>query len=156
AVAYATTDLVTIVDRVAEQNLDLILYVVDQRQHLHFEQVFRAARKAHIDGKAVLEHVGFGTMNGIDGKLFRTREGGVMKLYDLIATMTAEAGKRMAEQGIVKDYGDGERADIARKVGLAALKFADLSNFRLTDYIFDIERFTRFEGKTGFYLQYTT
>jgi arginyl-tRNA synthetase len=154
AVNYATTDLATIVDRVAEQNPDLILYVVDQRQHLHFEQVFRAARKAHINGKAVLEHAGFGTMNGTDGKPFKTRAGGVMKLYDLIATMTTEADKRLVEQGLANDYGSEERADVARKVGIAALKFADLSNFRLTDYIFDLERFTRFEGKTGPYLQY--
>ena len=154
AVNYATTDLATIVDRVTEQNPDLILYVVDQRQHLHFEQVFRVARKAHIDGKAVLEHAGFGTMNGTDGKPFKTRAGGVMKLYDLIATMTAEADKRLVEQGLVENYTPEERADIARKVGIAALKFADLSNFRLTDYIFDLERFTRFEGKTGPYLQY--
>jgi arginyl-tRNA synthetase len=154
AVNYATTDLATIVDRVAEQNPDLILYVVDQRQHLHFEQVFRVARKAHIEGRAVLEHAGFGTMNGTDGKPFKTRAGGVMKLYDLIATMTAEADKRLVEQGLVENYTQEERADIARKVGIAALKFADLSNYRLTDYIFDLERFTRFEGKTGPYLQY--
>jgi len=154
AVNYATTDLATIVDRVAEQNPDLILYVVDQRQHLHFEQVFRVARKAHLDGKAVLEHAGFGTMNGTDGKPFKTRAGGVMKLYDLIAMATAEAEKRLAEQGLAKEYAEAERAAIAKKVGIAALKFADLSNFRLTDYVFDLERFTRFEGKTGPYLQY--
>ncbi|MBV9989694.1 MAG: arginine--tRNA ligase [Alphaproteobacteria bacterium] len=154
AVLYGTTDLATIVDRVKEQDPDLILYVVDQRQHLHFEQVFRVARKARINGKAELEHAGFGTMNGTDGKPFKTRAGGVMKLHDLIATMTAEAAKRMDEQGIAKDTGAEERAGIARKVGLGALKFADLSNFRLTDYIFDLERFTRFEGKTGPYLQY--
>jgi arginyl-tRNA synthetase len=154
AVLYGTTDLATIVDRVKEQNPDLVLYVVDQRQHLHFEQVFRAARKAHINGHAVLEHSGFGTMNGLDGKPFRTREGGVMKLYDLIATMTDEADKRLVEQGLAKDYPAEERADIAKKVGVAALKFADLSNFRLTDYIFDLDRFVRFEGKTGPYLQY--
>jgi arginyl-tRNA synthetase len=154
AVLYGTTDLATIVDRVKEQNPDLVLYVVDQRQHLHFEQVFRAARKAHINGHAVLEHSGFGTMNGTDGKPFKTRAGGVMKLYDLIATMTDEADKRLVEQGLAKDYPTEERADIAKKVGVAALKFADLSNFRLTDYIFDLDRFVRFEGKTGPYLQY--
>ncbi|HTT96418.1 MAG TPA: arginine--tRNA ligase [Rhizomicrobium sp.] len=154
AVLYGTTDLATIVDRVKEQNPDLVLYVVDQRQHLHFEQVFRAARKAHINGHAVLEHSGFGTMNGTDGKPFKTRAGGVMKLYDLIATMTAEADKRLVEQGLANDYGADERADVAKKVGVAALKFADLSNYRLTDYIFDLDRFVRFEGKTGPYLQY--
>ncbi len=83
SVPYGTTDLATIVERVREQNPDLILYVVDQRQHMHFEQVFRAAEKAGIAGKARLEHAGFGTMNGLDGKPFRTREGGVMKLFDL-------------------------------------------------------------------------
>ena len=108
AVLYGTTDLATIVDRVKEQNPDLVLYVVDQRQHLHFEQVFRAARKAHINGQAVLEHAGFGTMNGTDGKPFKTRAGGVMKLYDLIATMTAEADKRLAEQGLANDYPEAE------------------------------------------------
>ena len=154
AVLYGTTDLATIIDRVREQNPDLVLYVVDQRQHLHFEQVFRAAEKAGITGKAVLEHAGFGTMNGTDGKPFKTRAGGVMKLFDLIAMATAEAEKRLAEQGLGADYGAEERADIARKVAIATIKFADLSNYRLTDYIFDIERFSRFEGKTGPYLQY--
>lgn len=154
AVLYGTTDLATIIDRVREQNPDLILYIVDQRQHLHFEQVFRAAEKAGITGKAHLEHDGFGTMNGTDGKPFKTRAGGVMKLYDLIAMATAEAEKRLAEQGIGADYSANERADIAKKVAIATIKFADLSNFRLTDYVFDLERFSRFEGKTGPYLQY--
>jgi len=151
---YGTTDLATIVDRVEKQNPDLILYVVDQRQHLHFEQVFRAARRAQISGKAALEHAGFGTMNGPDGKPFKTRAGGVMKLFDLIAMATDEAQKRLDEAGLANEYPADERTDIARKVGIAALKFADLSNFRLTDYIFDLARFTRFEGKTGPYLQY--
>jgi arginyl-tRNA synthetase len=154
AVLYGTTDLATVIDRVKEQDPDLILYVVDQRQHLHFEQVFRAARKAGIAGKAALEHAGFGTMNGTDGKPFKTRAGGVMKLFDLIAMVTAEAEKRLSEAGIGADYPAQERADIARKVGIATLKFADLSNYRLTDYVFDLERFSRFEGKTGPYLQY--
>jgi arginyl-tRNA synthetase len=154
AVLYGTTDLATIVDRVREQNPDLILYVVDQRQHGHFEQVFRAARKAGLNGKAALEHAGFGTMNGPDGKPFKTRAGGVMKLYDLIAMATDEADKRLVEQGIGADYPENERKAIARAVGLAAIKFADLTNFRTSDYVFDLARFTRFEGKTGPYLQY--
>jgi arginyl-tRNA synthetase len=154
AVLYGTTDLATIIDRVREQNPDLVLYVVDQRQHLHFEQVFRAAETAGIKGKATLEHVGFGTMNGTDGKPFKTRAGGVMKLFDLIAMATAEAEKRLAEQGLAAGYGAEERAEIARKVAIATIKFADLSNYRLTDYVFDLERFSRFEGKTGPYLQY--
>src|ERR1700754_3640862 len=93
-------------------------------------------------------------MNGPDGKPFKTRAGGVMKLYDLIAMATAEAQKRLAEQGIGADYGEEERARIARQVGIATIKFADLSNHRGTDYVFDLERFSRFEGKTGPYLQY--
>jgi arginyl-tRNA synthetase len=154
AVLYGTTDLATIVDRVKEQNPDLVLYVVDQRQHLHFEQVYRAARKAGLNGKAQLEHAGFGTMNGPDGKPFKTRAGGVMKLYDLIAMVTEEAEKRLAEAGIGADFSAEERANTAKMVGLATLKFADLSNHRQTDYIFDLGRFSKFEGKTGPYLQY--
>jgi len=154
AVLYGTTDLATIIDRVREQNPDLILYVVDQRQHGHFEQVFRAAYTARMNGKAVLEHAGFGTVNGTDGKPFKTRAGGVMKLYDLITMATDEANKRLVEQGIGADYPEDERNAIARTVGLAAIKFADLTNFRTSDYVFDLTRFTRFEGKTGPYLQY--
>ena len=154
AVLYGTTDLATVIDRVGEQNPDLILYVVDHRQHAHFEQVFRAAEKANLNGHAVLEHVGYGTMNGPDGKPFKTRAGGVMKLYDLIAMATDEAQKRLTEQGLGADYSDEERGEIARKVGIATIKFADLSNHRQTDYIFDLARFSRVEGKTGPYLQY--
>lgn len=154
AVLYGTTDLATIVDRVREHDPDLILYVVDQRQHGHFEQVFRAAHKTGINGHAELQHIGYGTMNGSDGKPFKTRAGGVMKLYDLIAMATAEAEKRLAEHGLAASYAEDERKEIAQKVGIAAIKFADLSNHRASDYIFDLERFTRFEGKTGPYLQY--
>src|SRR5580692_6227835 len=154
AVLYGTTDLATIVDRVNTQKPDLILYVVDQRQHTHFEQVFRAAEKAGLNGKAALEHLGFGTMTGPDGKPFKTRAGGVMKLYDLLAMASDEAGKRIAEQGLAADYPAEEREAIAKAVGIAAIKFADLSNHRISDYIFDLARFTRFEGKTGPYLQY--
>lgn len=153
-VLYETTDVATIVDRVKSLDPDLILYVVDQRQHEHFEKVFRAAIRAGYAGRATLEHVGFGTMNGPDGKPFKTRAGGVLKLFDLIAMAKAEAEKRLVEHGIGADYPAEERAEIARQVGLAAIKFADLSNYRLTNYIFDLERFTKFEGKTGPYLQY--
>jgi arginyl-tRNA synthetase len=153
-VLYGTTDLATIIERVHEQDPDLILYVVDHRQHGHFEQVFRAAAKASLSGRALLEHVGYGTMNGADGKPFKTRAGGVMKLHDLIAMATAEAQKRLAEQNIGADFSADERAEIARKVGIATIKFADLSHMRTTDYIFDLERFSTFEGKTGPYLQY--
>jgi arginyl-tRNA synthetase len=153
-VLYGTTDLATIIERVRAYDPDLILYVVDHRQHGHFEQVFRAAAKAGLSGKAHLEHVGYGTMNGADGKPFKTRAGGAMKLHDLIGMAKAEAEKRLAEQGIGADYAPEECAEIARKVGIATIKFADLSNHRTTDYIFDLERFSRFEGKTGPYLQY--
>ncbi|BCW90215.1 Arginine--tRNA ligase [Alphaproteobacteria bacterium SO-S41] len=153
-VLYETTDVATIIDRVKSLDPDLVLYVVDQRQHEHFEKVFRGAIKAGYAGKAVLEHVGFGTMNGADGKPFKTRAGGVLKLYDLIEMAKAEAEKRLVEAGIGADYPPEERATVARQVGLAAIKFADLSNYRLTNYIFDLERFTKFEGKTGPYLQY--
>jgi arginyl-tRNA synthetase len=154
AVNYATTDMATILERIRERDPDLILYVVDQRQHLHFEQVFRAARKGGLAGHAGLEHIGYGTVNGKDGKPFKTRAGGVMKLYDLIAMATEEAMKRLNEQGLATDYPEEERAQVAKAVGLAAIKFADLSNNRVSGYVFDLERFTRFEGKTGPYLQY--
>jgi len=153
-VLYGTTDLATVIERVRVYDPDLILYVVDHRQHGHFEQVFRAAQKAGFSGKAELEHVGYGTMNGPDGKPFKTRAGGVMSLFDLIAMAKAEAEKRLAEAGIGEDYSAEERAEIARKVGIATIKFADLSNHRTTDYVFDLERFSKFEGKTGPYLQY--
>ena len=154
AVLYGTTDLATIIDRVRTIDPDLILYVVDQRQHMHFEQVFRAARKAGYSGKAHLEHAGFGTMNGSDGKPFKTRAGGVMKLFDLIAMATEEAEKRLVEAGLATEYPEDERKEIARKVGVGALRFADLSSHRVSDYVFDLARFTRFEGRTGPYLQY--
>jgi arginyl-tRNA synthetase len=154
AVLYGTTDLATIVERVREHDPHLILYVVDQRQHNHFEQVFRAAKKTDLSGRAELEHIGHGTVNGPDGKPFKTRAGGVMKLYDLIAMATDEATKRLNEQGLAVDYPELERTAIAKSVGIAAIKFADLANNRVSNYIFDLERFTRFEGKTGPYLQY--
>lgn len=154
AVLYHTTDLATLVDRKTQIDPDLILYVVDQRQALHFEQVFRAAVKAGWYEREQLDHLGFGTMNGKDGKPFKTREGGVLRLEDLLSMMYEAADKRLAETGIGADFPAKERADIANKVGVAALKFADLQNQRMTNYIFDPERFTAFEGKTGPYLLY--
>lgn len=154
SVLYGTTDLGTIVDRVGTYDPDLVLYVVDQRQHLHFEQVFRAARKADLAGKAKLEHIGFGTMNGADGKPFKTRTGGVLKLHDLICMAQEKAMQRLDEAGIGQDYDQEEREAIATQVGVGALRFADLSNYRMSNYIFDLDRFTSFEGKTGPYLQY--
>lgn len=154
AVLYHTTDLATLLDRKNEINPDTILYVVDQRQATHFEQVFRAAAKAGWYDRAQLEHLGFGTVNGKDGKPFTTRAGGVLKLSDLTKMMREAAAERLQKSGIGQDFGADEQADIANKVGMAALKFADLQNQRTTNYIFDVERFVSFEGKTGPYLLY--
>jgi len=154
AVLYHTTDLATLVDRKAEIDPDLIVYVVDQRQALHFEQVFRAAVKADWYARDQLFHAGFGTMNGKDGKPFKTRAGGVLRLEDLLDIMNSAARERLETSGIGVEFDSEEREEIARKVGLAALKFADLQNQRMTNYIFDPERFTAFEGKTGPYLLY--
>jgi arginyl-tRNA synthetase len=154
AALYGTTDLATIADRVA-RGARLILYVVDNRQAGHFRQVFRAARKTRIAPPDIgLEHVGFGTMNGKDGKPFKTREGGVMRLSDLITMVTDKARERMAEAEVGRGYADDERERIAQAVGLAALKYADLVNHRAKDYVFDLDRFTAFEGRTGPYLLY--
>ena len=151
---YGTTDLATILDRKTSLAPDRILYVVDQRQSQHFEQVFRAADKAGLMPEEALEHIGFGTVNGKDGKPFKTREGGVMRLADLLAMARAAARARMDEAGLGADLDAAERDAIAQKVGLAAIKFADLRNQRLTNYVFDMDRFTAFEGKTGPYLLY--
>ena len=156
AVTYGTTDLATILDRMQSENPDRIIYVVDQRQRLHFEQVFRAAERAGFIDEDRLEHLWFGTMNGKDGKPFKTREGGALRLRDLIDTVTERAKTRLAESGLADGYGDEETNDVARKVGVAALKFADLSNPRVSDYIFDLDRFMSFEGKTGPYLLYAS
>ena len=154
AFMYATTDLATVVDRVNCQNPDLSIYVVDHRQGLHFVQVFRAAKKAGINGKGELVHLGYGTMNGTDGKPFKTRAGGVMRLDDLYQMVTDEALKKLTEHGLGADYDEAEKIDIAHKVGVSALKFADLSNNPIANYVFDLDRFSRFEGKTGPYLLY--
>ncbi len=151
---YSTTDLATLDQRV-EEGYDLILYVVDARQGLHFEQVFRAARLSGIAPDTVgLEHIAFGTVNGPDGTPFKTREGGVLRLADLMKIVTDAARARLDEAEIAQDYPPEEREQIARQVGLAALKFGDLSNHRTSNYVFDLDRFTSFEGKTGPYLQY--
>ncbi len=150
---YATTDLATMVQRMRDWNPDKILYLTDKRQSLHFEQVFRAARKAGIvKPETELEHVGFGTMNGKDGKPFKTREGGVMRLEQLLADMTAFVRAKVVENQIVSDE---EVDDTTAKIALAALKYGDLSNQPTKDYIFDMDRFAAFEGNTGPYILYT-
>ena len=151
---YGTTDLATILDRRKSIDPDLILYVVDERQAEHFEQVFRAAYLAGYAPEKSLEHLGFGTMNGADGKPFKTRAGGVLKLHDLITMATDKARERLKEAKLGDDLPEAEFEDIARKVAVAALKFADLSNNRTTSYVFDLDRFMSFEGKTGPYLLY--
>jgi arginyl-tRNA synthetase len=153
---YSTTDLATVEQRVDDLNRELLLYVVDARQSFHFDQVFRAARRSDIAPKEVsLEHIKFGTMNGPDGKPFQTRKGGVLKLRDLISVVTGAAERRLSDADIAQEYPESERSEIARKVGLAALKFGDLSNHRTSNYLFDLDRFASFEGKTGPYLQYS-
>lgn len=155
AVMYGTTDLATIVERVKLYDPVKIVYIVDKRQSLHFEQLFRAARKGGIVREDVeLTFAGFGTMNGLDGKPFKTRAGGVMRLDDLIAMAEEKALTRMDEENLAKDMPAGEKQDVAHKVAIAAIKFADLQNQRYADYVFDIDRLTSFEGKTGPYLLY--
>ena len=151
---YGTTDLATILDRRKAIDPDLILYVVDERQAEHFEQVFRAAYLAGYAAEGSLDHLGFGTMNGPDGKPFKTRAGGVLKLHDLITMAVDKARERLHEAKLGDDLPAAEFEAIAHKVAVAALKFADLSNSRTTSYVFDLDRFMSFEGKTGPYLLY--
>ena len=152
---YSTTDLATIQMRIEELQADLVLYVVDKRQADHFVQLFRAAQRAGmIPSETRLEHIWFGTMNGPDGKPFKTREGGVVRLADVIEMLTQAARRRLDEAHLAEDYPEPERERIAALVGIAALKFGDLINNRASDYIFDLDRFSSFEGKTGPYLQY--
>ena len=153
AFLYGTTDLATIMMRVGELGADLVIYVVDARQSYHFEQVFRAARKTGLAGEAGLEHVRFGTMNDPKGNPFKTRSGGVLRLADLIAMVTEAAAARLEESDLAEGYPQAERAQIARQVGIAALKFGDLINNRASSYVFDLRRFSSLEGKTGPYLQ---
>jgi arginyl-tRNA synthetase len=131
-----------------------VLYVVDQRQADHFETVFRAAYLAGYAREGALQHVGFGTMNGADGKPFKTRAGGVLKLRDLIDMAEDKARERLHEAGLGAELAPEAFEATAHKVAVAALKFADLVNFRGTSYVFDLERFSSFEGRTGPYLLY--
>ncbi len=155
---YNTTDLATIMDRMERYHPDEIIYLTDKRQDLYFEQVFRCARKTKlVNEDTELLHIGFGTMNGKDGKPFKTREGGVMRLENLIREIDEEMIRKIQENAETK----GSAVDMARAqetakiVGLAAIKYGDLSNQASKDYIFDMERFTSFEGDTGPYILYT-
>ena len=153
ATLYATTDLATLVQREQDYHPDKVLYVVDKRQALHFEQVFRTAKKSHIVPETTeLQFLGFGTMNGKDGKPFKTRSGGVMRLEYLISEITDTVKQRILENNIIT----GDAVDeIAGIIAVAALKYGDLSNLATKDYAFDMDRFSAFEGNTGPYILYT-
>lgn len=153
AALYNTTDLATIMDRMEKYNPDTMIYVVDKRQELYFEQVFRCAKKTKlIKEDTELKFLGFGTMNGKDGKPFKTRDGGVMRLETLISDINDEMYRKIMENREVEET---EARQTAQVVALAAVKYGDLSNQAAKDYIFDTERFTSFEGDTGPYILYT-
>lgn len=152
-ISYETTDLATLLQRRKEYDPDEVWYVVDGRQELHFEQVFRATRKAElVRPETKLEFIGFGTMNGQDGKPFKTRDGGVMTLKSLIDLIHNETRRKITNESISED----EKEKISEKVAIAALKYADFLPFRATDYVFEPEKFADLEGKTGPYLLYST
>ena len=153
AALYATSDLATLIEREMLYDPDAYIYVADKRQELHYTQFFRVARKANIvKPEHRLSFIGFGTMNGSDGKPFKTRDGGVMRLEHLITLVNEAVYKKIKDN---RDIEDEEANNIAATVGLAALKYGDLSNQAAKDYIFDIDRFTSFEGNTGPYILYT-
>ncbi len=154
AVMYGATDLATIEERVEEFAPDEILYVVDARQGLHFEQVFAGAKKIGLSENTKLEHLGFGTINGRDNKPFKTRDGGVMTLRMLIDISSEAALKKMNSGEMGRDLTEAEKEKISKIVGVSALKFADLMNERMKNYIFDEDKLTSTEGKTGPYLLY--
>ena len=156
-ITYATTDLATIVQREQDLGAERIIYIVDKRQDLHFTQVFRAAKKTGVVSKDLqLDFAGFGTMNGKDGKPYKTRDGGVMQLRVLIEEVIQKAQEKVEEaKGQNEDYSLEEKKAISTAVAISALKFADLSIYRMKDYIFDSDKFCSFEGKTGPYLLYT-
>ena len=150
---YGTTDLATLVQRERDYAPDQVIYVVDKRQELHFVQVFRAAKKTGIVPETTeLKFLGFGTMNGKDGKPFKTREGGVMRLENLIAEIEEEMYKKITDNRTVEE---SEAKATAKIVGMSAIKYGDLSNQASKDYVFDVDRFTSFEGNTGPYILYT-
>ncbi len=153
AALYATTDLATLVEREKLYQPDQVIYVTDKRQEMHFEQVFRCAKKTGIvRPETELKHIGFGTMNGKDGKPFKTRDGGVMRLEELVGDINSKMYEKIVENHAIEEH---EAKETAKKVGLAALKYGDLSNQAAKDYVFDVERFISFEGNTGPYILYT-
>ena len=154
AALYSTTDLATIEERMEKYHPDTLIYITDKRQVMHFEQVFRCARKTGlVEPETSLRHIGFGTENGNDGKPFKTRQGGVPRLENLIGEIDDEMYRKIRESR--KELSDEEAKKTADIVGLAALKYGDLSNQAAKDYVFDVDRFTSFEGDTGPYILYT-
>ena len=154
AALYSTTDLATISERVTKYNPDIMIYITDKRQAMHFEQVFRCARKTKLVGDDTkLVHIGFGTVNGKDGKPFKTRDGGVPRLENLIHDIDEEMFRKIVESR--QEMPEEEARNIAEIVGLAAIKYGDLYNQAAKDYSFDVDRFTSFEGDTGPYILYT-
>lgn len=153
ATLYSTTDLATIVERMKLFHPTEIIYVVDKRQEMHFTQVFRCSRKAGtVEEDTKLKFLGFGTMNGKDGKPFKTRDGGVMRLETLIAEINQAVYEKIMENRAISEE---EARETAKVIGLAAIKYGDLSNQASKDYVFDVDRFTSFEGNTGPYILYT-
>ncbi len=153
AALYTTTDLATIIDRMQHYDPDEIIYVVDKRQEMHFTQVFRCARKTGlVKDSTELVFLGFGTVNGPDGRAFKTRDGGVMRLENLIDEIDEEMYKKITEN---HETDPSEARQTAKIVGLSAIKYGDLSNQASKDYIFDMDKFTSFEGNTGPYILYT-
>ena len=149
-VLYVTTEIATILMRNKMDNFDEMIYLTDNRQGNHFVQAFRCAKKAGISPEnQVLKHIAFGTMNGKDGKPFKTRSGETVKLKDVINLLIDKASEKLKANGIENDR------ELARKIGVGAMKFGDLSNIISKDYVFDIDKFLSFDGKTGPYIQYT-
>ncbi|MGN0930020.1 MAG: arginine--tRNA ligase [Alphaproteobacteria bacterium] len=155
AVMYGMTDMATLYDRVKRQKADMVWYVVDSRQGLHFHQVFSVAKITDVVGNAKLEHLGFGTVLGMDAKPLKTRNGDNVSLMELITDTLQSARKKIDENEKTSSLSEDEKEKIANAVGISALKFADLINPRTSDYIFNLDKFVSFEGKTGPYILYT-
>ncbi len=152
--AYQVTDIATIKMRVDDLKADEIIYVVDKRQSLHFEQVFEVAEKLSIAPGVKLQHIGFGTVNGADGKPFKTRDGGVMNLEDLLKLSKDKVRESMPAPGEVEGYGEAEIEKLVSQIAIGAVKYQDLKNNIASGYVFEIDDFAKFEGKTGPYIQY--
>ena len=152
--AYQVTDIATIKMRVDDLKAQEIIYVVDKRQSLHFEQVFEVAEKLGIAPNVTLRHIGFGTVNGPDGKPFKTRDGGVMNLEDLLKLSKDKVRESMPQAGEVEGYGEKEIEKLVSQIAIGAIKYQDLKNNIASGYVFEVDDFAKFDGKTGPYIQY--